>query len=92
VEAQRAVSAHASDLNRKFDETTMERAPMDGTLTVLKTIKAAGLKIRVVSNTLVGGLTRPYMCEYGFADYIDIQLYSDEVGLRKPNPGIFFGL
>lgn len=90
VEAQRAVAAHASDLSWKYDEATMECAPMEGALTVLKTIKTAGLKIGTVSNSLVGSLTRSYMCEYGFADYIDIQLYSDEVGLRKPNPEIIF--
>lgn len=63
MEAQRAVAAHASDLSWKYDETTMERAPMEGALTVLKTIKVAGLKIGIVSNSLVGGLTRSYMCE-----------------------------
>ena len=63
MEAQRAVAAHASDLSWKYDETTMECAPMDGALAVLKTIKADGLKIGIVSNTLVGGLTRSYMCE-----------------------------
>ena len=92
VKAQRAVAAYASDLSWKYDEVTMERASMEGALTVLKTIKAAGLKIGIVSDTLVGCLTRSYMREYSFTDYMGIQLYSDEVGLRKPNPEIFFGL
>ncbi|MCJ7615450.1 MAG: HAD family hydrolase [Desulfobacterales bacterium] len=47
------------------------------------------MKIGIMSNALVGGLTRFHMREYGFADYIDIQLYSDEIGFRKPNPEIF---
>ena len=36
---------------------------MEGVLTVMKTIKAAGLKIGIASNALVGGLTRSYMRE-----------------------------
>jgi N-acetyl-D-muramate 6-phosphate phosphatase len=89
VEALRAVAAHASDLCWKYEEATWIRTPAVETLTVLKAIKARKLKTAIVSNTLVGGLSRFYMNEFGISDYIDIQLYSDETGLRKPNPEIF---
>jgi N-acetyl-D-muramate 6-phosphate phosphatase len=89
VEALRAVAAHASDLSWKYEESTLVRTAMEGALPVLEAVKAAGLKTGIVSNTLVGGLARFYMQEYGIADLIDIQLYSDEIRLRKPNPEIF---
>lgn len=87
--AQKAVAAHASDLSWAYETSVFQRSPMEGALTVLKAIKSAGLKTGVVSNSLVGGAARSNLREFGLAEYLDVQLYSDETGLRKPNPEMF---
>ncbi len=88
--ARMAVAAHASELSWQYEDATMERSPIEGACLVLKTLKASAVRTGIVSNALVGGLTRALMREYGFARYLDIQIYSDETGIRKPNPELFY--
>jgi len=47
---------------------------------------AAGLPLAIVSNTLCGAAHRDYLAEVGVADLFAAQFYSDEAGVRKPNP------
>lgn len=56
-----------------------------------KTIKDQHKTINLLSNTgfIKGKTMRKIMTQYSFGDYIDFQIYSDEVGMSKPNPMIF---
>lgn len=53
---------------------------------VLEAAADAGLPMAVVSNTLCGAAHRDFLTRAGLAGRFAAQLYSDEVGIRKPNP------
>jgi FMN phosphatase YigB (HAD superfamily) len=46
----------------------------------------AGLPIAVVSNTLCGAAHRDFLAKAGVGKLFGAQIYSDEAGVRKPNP------
>ena len=46
----------------------------------------AGLPLAVVSNTLCGAAHRDYLAQAGVGHLFAAQIYSDEAGVRKPNP------
>jgi len=47
---------------------------------------AADLPVAVVSNALCGAAHRDFLAGTGLTDAFVVELYSDEVGIRKPNP------
>ncbi|GAA0374184.1 hypothetical protein GCM10009541_15810 [Micromonospora gifhornensis] len=47
---------------------------------------AAGLPMAVVSNALCGAAHRDFLAAAGLSDLFAAEFYSDEAGLRKPNP------
>jgi len=52
----------------------------------LRTARAAGLPMAVVSNTLCGAAHRDFLAGAGVGGLFAAQIYSDEAGVRKPNP------
>lgn len=46
----------------------------------------AGMPRAVVSNTICGAAHRDFLKRVGLAEYLPVQIYSDEAGVRKPNP------
>jgi N-acetyl-D-muramate 6-phosphate phosphatase len=84
--AKQAVTSQASELSWAYEKAILHRVPMEGGLTVLRAVQAAGIKTGVISNTLVGALARAYLQEFGYAEYLDVQLYSDETGSGSPTP------
>jgi FMN phosphatase YigB (HAD superfamily) len=42
--------------------------------------------VAVVSNTLYGSVHRDFLEKAGLGDRFAVQIYSDETGVRKPNP------
>src|SRR6266581_7193478 len=57
----------------------------------LERLRAAGYRIGLVSNTgrTWGRFLRPIQDDMGIGRYFDVPVFSDEVGVRKPNPRIF---
>ncbi|KUL35913.1 haloacid dehalogenase [Actinoplanes awajinensis subsp. mycoplanecinus] len=47
---------------------------------------AAGVPLAVVSNTLCGAAHRDFLAKAGVGHLFAVQVYSDEAGVRKPNP------
>jgi N-acetyl-D-muramate 6-phosphate phosphatase len=47
---------------------------------------AAGVPMAVVSNTLCGAAQRDFLARAGVGPLFGAQIYSDETGVRKPNP------
>ncbi|GAA0455729.1 hypothetical protein Ade02nite_04480 [Paractinoplanes deccanensis] len=53
---------------------------------MLEAAAAAGIPLAVVSNTLSGAAHRDFLDKAGIGGYFAAQIYSDEAGVRKPNP------
>ncbi|MCA2216173.1 HAD family hydrolase [Jidongwangia harbinensis] len=52
----------------------------------LRALAEAGLPMAVVSNTLCGAAHRDFLTRAGVGTLFGAQIYSDEAGVRKPNP------
>jgi HAD superfamily hydrolase (TIGR01549 family) len=63
-----------------------EWALRPGMVEVLHAAAAGGVPVAVVSNTLCGAAHRDFLAREGLGRLFAAQLYSDEVGVRKPNP------
>jgi len=53
---------------------------------VLDLAAGRGLPLAVVSNTLCGAAHRDFLAKVGVGELFAAQIYSDEAGVRKPNP------
>jgi HAD superfamily hydrolase (TIGR01509 family) len=84
--AREAVLAHADTLCLRMGEVRHAFAVRPGMVGLLAEASARGLLVAVVSNTLYGSVHRDFMERAGLADRFALQLYSDEAGVRKPNP------
>jgi HAD superfamily hydrolase (TIGR01509 family) len=86
--ARATVLERASELAYRV----MDRGPAwrlrPGVVDVLDEADAAGIPLAIVSNTLCGASFRDFLATVDLGDRFTAQLYSDEVGLRKPNPAI----
>ncbi|MFD3411059.1 HAD family hydrolase [Streptomyces cyaneofuscatus] len=65
-----------------------EHTVRPGVRELLHTARRLGVRVGIVSNAHAGRSHRALMREHGLEDLVDVQLYSDEVGIRKPHPGI----
>lgn len=60
------------------------------TLETLRALKERGMKLGVVSNTYQRGpVLEAQLAECGASPYIDVAVFSSEMGLRKPHPALF---
>jgi FMN phosphatase YigB (HAD superfamily) len=83
--AREAVRLHATKLS--YDWTWRpEWALRPGIPEALRAARAAKLPLAVVSNTLCGAAHRDYLAKAGVGELFAAQIYSDEAGVRKPNP------
>ena len=57
---------------------------------VLAATAAAGVPMAVVSNTLCGAAHRDFLAKAGVGKLFGTQIYSDEAGVRKPNPQLIW--
>jgi FMN phosphatase YigB (HAD superfamily) len=57
-----------------------------GIAETLAAASAAGVPMAVVSNTLSGAAHRDFLAKAGVGPLFGAQIYSDEAGVRKPNP------
>lgn len=81
------------DLSSAYVSPFLEVAPYlnPDTRRVLRWLEDRNMAVALICNT---GLTpgfglRRFLAKEGIAKYFDLMLFSDEVGIRKPNPGIF---
>ena len=81
------VQQDLSELFRQYPpRLTDEKIPL-----VLSTLRARGITLSLLSNTglIRGSSLRQYWDELGIDELFAFQLYSDEVGLSKPNPAFY---
>jgi N-acetyl-D-muramate 6-phosphate phosphatase len=57
-----------------------------GIAEMLAAAGAAGIPLAVVSNTISGAAHRDFLAKAGLGPLFRAQIYSDEAGVRKPNP------
>jgi FMN phosphatase YigB (HAD superfamily) len=84
--AREVVLGHATTLCHRLGEVYHSWQVRPGIADVLAEASRAGALLAVVSNTLYGSAHRDFLERAGLADRFSVQLYSDEAGVRKPNP------
>lgn len=80
------VTAHAQPLCHRLGELKQDRTTRDGMSEVFDTCEELGIRVGIVSNALAGSVHRDYMTAHGLDKRVAVQVYSDEVAVRKPNP------
>lgn len=86
VAARELVLSHATWLCKVMGELRSERAIRPGMEKLLDAADAKGVLVGIVSNALSGVVHRELLERVGLQDRFALQVYSDEVGYRKPNP------
>ncbi|GAB3742283.1 HAD family hydrolase [Spirosoma lituiforme] len=78
------------DLSQLFQEYPPQLIDKEIPL-VLSTLRAKGITLSLLSNTglIRGASLRQYWDKLGIGELFSFQLYSDEVGLSKPNPAFY---
>lgn len=84
--ARTAVSLHATPLCQLVQEFGVEKQVRPGMIEFLQECASLGIPCAVVSNTLIGAVNRRLAIQLDTAKYFAVQVHSDEVGMRKPNP------
>lgn len=80
------VLKHAKELCRLFGEYKASRFHRNGIIELLDMCDEKNIPVSIVSNTLMGQVHRDYLIEHNILDRFVKEIYSDEVGVRKPNP------
>ncbi|MFC6881357.1 MULTISPECIES: HAD family hydrolase [Actinomadura] len=84
--ARELVRAHASPLCKRMGELRQDRRVRPGIPELLDGAAALGVPCGVVSNALSGAVHRDHTEATGLAGKLAVEVYSDEAGVRKPNP------
>lgn len=84
--ARALVTSQAWMLCRRKGELSSDRHPRPGLTDLLKAAREWELPVVVVSNALSGVVHRDWIRTAGLEEFVAFQIYSDEVGIRKPNP------
>lgn len=86
-DAMRArLATRASQLCYLVNAAAEIRTLRTGTVDLLRFSAAQGIPLVVVSNALSGAVHRDYLAEAGLSELFVAEIYSDEQGIRKPNP------
>ncbi|MCZ4122274.1 HAD family hydrolase [Streptomyces sp. H39-S7] len=80
------VAANAQPLCHRLGELKQERVTRDGLAELFDACELFGIRVGIVSNALSGSVHRDYMAANGLDKRVAVQIYSDEVAVRKPNP------
>jgi N-acetyl-D-muramate 6-phosphate phosphatase len=84
--ARDAAAEQAAELCEELGRASQGWCLRPGVPELLAGAADRGIGLGIVSNTLYGAVHRRFLAGQGLADRFGVQLYSDEVGLRKPNP------
>jgi N-acetyl-D-muramate 6-phosphate phosphatase len=84
--ARDAVGDRATELTYRMGEIAQDWQLRTGMAELLADAARLGIPVAVVSNTLYGRVHRDFLAAAGLADRFAAQVYSDEAGIRKPNP------
>jgi HAD superfamily hydrolase (TIGR01549 family) len=88
--AREVVLGRATALCQRLGEVRYAWQPRPGVAELLADLSGHGVLLAIVSNALCGAVHRDFLERAGLADRFAVQLYSDETGVRKPNPELLF--
>jgi HAD superfamily hydrolase (TIGR01549 family) len=80
------LAADAAGLLDRITPLLSDHDVRPGALELLRTAALLGVRVGIVSNAHSGRAHRALLARHGLAGFIAVQVYSDEVGLRKPHP------
>lgn len=86
--ARTLLTVEADEVLAEVTSTLSAHDLRPGVEELLDLAEARGLPVGVVSNAHSGRSHRMLLDRLGLADRIAVQCYSDEIGLRKPHPGL----
>ncbi|HEY7119166.1 MAG TPA: HAD family hydrolase [Tepidisphaeraceae bacterium] len=73
-----------------YEPLTRHTRVEDGLLAALATMREAGLRLGVISNTFVPGFVHDrHLADVGLLEFFPVRVYSSETGYRKPDRRIF---
>ena len=79
------------DLEEEFWRAAIDMAPEPGLRDMLDALKAEGIALGIISNTVFSGrVLHNELCRHKLDPYFDHLLASSDYGLRKPHPALFF--
>ncbi|MDN4474709.1 HAD family hydrolase [Demequina sp. SYSU T00192] len=80
--------AESSELLDALQTLISDHHLRPGVRRLLQLARSRAIPVGIVSNAHSGRSHRRILAELGLADAFAVQVYSDEVGMRKPNPGM----
>lgn len=86
--AREVLVAHAGALQQMVTLTLAEHTVRPGIQELVELAGSLGVPLGIVSNAHSGRAHRLIMERHGLTEAFGVQVYSDEVGVRKPNPEI----
>lgn len=84
--ARAVIEPHIAALCYLISSTREHRELSDGIEELLSWCATVGIPVAIVSNAMSGQVHRDFLANAGLSSYFVAELYSDECGLRKPNP------
>ncbi len=86
--ARAVVAGRATELCHRLGRLRHDWYLRPGVPQLLAETAGRGIALAIVSNTLYGAVHREFLVDAGLAGRFAAQLYSDEAGVRKPNPAL----
>ena len=86
--AREVLVGSAGTLQAFLTTTLTEHVVRSGIPELLSLADSLGVRLGIVSNAHSGRAHRAVLDRHGLADAFGVQVYSDEVGIRKPHPGM----
>jgi len=86
--ARAVVAGRATELCHRLGRLRHDWYLRPGVPQLLAETAGRGIALAIVSNTLYGAAHREFLVDAGLAGRFAAQLYSDEAGVRKPNPAL----
>ncbi len=86
--AREILAGSAGALQELLTATLAEHVVRPGIPELLDLAEDLGVPVGIVSNAHSGRAHRALLARHGLEDRFAVQVYSDEVGIRKPHPGI----
>lgn len=87
-EARAVVLQQAEELCRVLGHLRQGRTIRAGIVDLITLARREGVKVGIVSNALSGQVHREFLASENVSQLFDVEIYSDEVAVRKPNPHI----
>ena len=81
-----ALQPHCAKICYAVNDAAEHRTLRNGTVELLEWAAAQELPVVVVSNALSGAVHRDFLANANLTELMTAELYSDELGIRKPNP------